>query len=288
MQYGPRLPADDLPECDETRGGQEEGGKHLPLQQGKDDGCHAGCQLPVAAFEMLGNVESGHRARGEERRDAACHQQGNDGHGQHAGPEEVHDALIVAFLHGQQEHQVGHTHQQQHGGNAVVALAAGTVDAVRHRHGAPAEEQALGHHAHPEGGVGRHQIGDAGEDPEQAADGQRTSLDGRDARPGGTSREQEAHRDGDDEAPEHFMGVPEHAAQRALQHAWEVHPQQHAHDGPEAAEGVERAETEFQKGGPLRACGGGSGFFDREQHGAGPCRDADCSVHGRAPGTSGH
>jgi hypothetical protein len=166
--------------------------------------------------------------------------------------EVLHEPRVVALPGGEQEQGIGQAqreHQQRH---TVVALAARTVDGTAQRDGGAYEKHQLARNRHPEGGGAGYEMGGTGRHPQHAEHAQRLSFEGIDAGPVRTCGEQEAHRDGGDEAPEHLVRVPDHTGQLPAQHDGGEHPQRHRYGGPEAAGQVQRPEAQFQKCRPLR------------------------------------
>ncbi|KAG1244421.1 hypothetical protein G6F65_021813 [Rhizopus arrhizus] len=150
-----------------------------------------------------------------------------------------------------------------------MALAAASPS---NRKGTPAlrwlrEEAQIRRGGHQERGPARHQIARARHDPQQAQARQRVAAQGVLARPVGARRQQEAHGDGGNEAPQHLVRVPEHAAHDARDAGRRMHPQPHGRQRPEAARQIQRTEPHFGESAPLGAGlpGGRSGFVDGQQ-----------------------
>ncbi|MNT22399.1 hypothetical protein D3C72_1577800 [compost metagenome] len=127
--------------------------------------------------------------------------------------------------------------QQQHR-HARIALVPGHPDDARQGGGAPHEKARVRQAGDQERGVARHQIRHARHEPKQAQHGQGVAAQRILAGPVGARGQQKAHRDGGHKAPQHFVRMPEHAAQHAGDARGGVHPQPNGRQRPEAARQV--------------------------------------------------
>ena len=123
----------------------------------------------------------------------------------------------------------------------------GAVHRSHHRHRGQNKKAELGRRRNPERFVSAGEEAEARDQPEAAGDAEHAAVQRVNAGPVCAGCHQEGDRDRGDEAPEHFMGVPNNALQRAGQRLWRIDPDRDRDQRPGDAAQIQRPKGELEK-----------------------------------------